>query len=90
LIPPAAEGGTWAYNATPADMNRYQAYYFGSLDPYRYVIQNDVDIPLTPSPGDAVVAPSGWTQYPKAACDSCQENPTVFAITDSTITIKKL
>lgn len=86
----AAEGGTWAYNATPADLQRYQAYFFGSLDPYRYVIQNDVDIPLSPSSGDAVVAPSGWTQYPKAVCDTCDENPTVVGITGSGITIARV
>ena len=86
----AAEGGTWAYNATPADLQKYQAYYFGSLDPYRYVIQNDVDIPVTPSSGDAVVAPTGWMQFPKAVCDTCQDNPTVIAITDSTLTVTKV
>jgi transglutaminase-like putative cysteine protease len=86
----AAEGGTWAYNATPADLRRYQAYYFGSLDPYRYIIQNDVDIPLTPPAGDAVVAPDGWTQFPKAVCDTCDENPTVIGLTDASLTITRV
>ena len=31
----AAEGGDWAYNATPAELQQFKTYYFGDLDPYR-------------------------------------------------------
>ena len=84
-----SEGGTWSYNATPADLQRYQEYFFGSLDPYRYVIQKDVDIPLTPGTGTAVVTPSGFLQFPKAVCDTCGENPMILALTDAKVTVTK-
>ncbi len=85
----AAEGGDASYNATPEELHRYKAYYFGSLDPYRYFIQKDVDLPLTPDAGDAVTSPYGWVQFPKAACDTCIDNPMILAITYSKTTVKK-
>lgn len=85
----AAEGGDASYNATPEDLQRYKAYYFSDLDPYRYIIQNDVDLPLAPDAGSAVIMPSGWTQFPKAACDTCASNPTMMAIAYSKTTVTK-
>lgn len=35
---------------TPAEMQTYVDYFFGSQDPYRWVIQKDVDVPFTPRP----------------------------------------
>jgi len=84
-----SEGGTWSYSATHADLMRYQEYFFGSLDPYRYVIQKDVDVPLTPGTGTAVVTPSGFLQFPKAVCDTCSENPMIFALMDAKVTVNK-
>lgn len=69
----AAETADWAYNATLDDRHRFKAYYFGSLDPYRYIIQKDVDIPLTPDPGDAVLFKM-VVQSPKAVCDTCPDD----------------
>ncbi len=85
----AAEGGDWSYNATPAELQRYKEYFFGSLDPYRYVIQKDVDIPLTPGSGDAAVPPSGLLQFPKVVCDTCEDNPMIQTITYSKVTVTK-
>lgn len=84
-----SEGGTWSYSATPADLQRYQEYFFGSLDPYRYVIQKDVDIPLTPGTGTAVVTPAGFLQFPKAVCDTCPENPMILTLTNAKVTVTK-
>jgi len=68
-----AEAGDWAYNATDDQRHQFKAYYFGSLDPYRYVIQNDADIPLTPDPGNAVLIRSVF-QVPAAVCDTCPDD----------------
>jgi len=65
-----AESADWSHDATDEDRHRYKEYYFGSLDPYRYVIQKDVDAPLTPDPGDAVMFRLA-VQNPKIACDTC-------------------
>ncbi len=44
-----------------------------SLDPYRYIIQKDVDIPLTPDPGNAVLFKM-VVQSPKVVCDTCPDD----------------
>jgi hypothetical protein len=85
----AAEGGDWSYDATPAELQRYKEYFFGSLDPYRYIIQKDVDIPLTPGAGDAATPPVGWVQIPKAVCDTCGDNPMIQTITYSKVTVTR-
>jgi len=64
-----AETAGWSFDATEDERHRFMAYYFGNLDPYRYVIQKDVDIPLDPDPGDAVLF-SAVRQYPAAVCDT--------------------
>ena len=51
-----AEGAGWSYNATDAERQQYQQYYSENLDPYRYIIQKDVDIPLVPDPGNATTS----------------------------------
>lgn len=84
-----AEGGDTSYNATPADLQRYKSYFFGSLDPYRFVIQKSLDLPVVPDPGDATVPPFGWVQNPKIVCDACEENPMILSFTYSKVTITK-
>ena len=84
-----AEGGDTSVNATPNELQRSRSYFFGSLDPYRYIIQNDADIPLTPDSGDAVVPPTGWVQQPKIACDTCTDNPMQLSYTYSKVTVTK-
>ncbi|NYT07807.1 MAG: transglutaminase domain-containing protein, partial [Methanomicrobiales archaeon] len=64
-----AETAGWSFDATDEERHRFMAYYFGNLDPYRYVIQKDVDIPLDPDPGDVVLF-SAVRQYPAAVCDT--------------------
>jgi hypothetical protein len=84
-----SEGGEWSYNATPADLQRYHEYFFGSIDPYRYIIQKDVDIPLSPGAGDAVIPPSGWVQLPRSVCDTCPDNPLAIVSGHSKVTVTK-
>ena len=73
----AAEGGEWSYNATPDERQQYQEYFFGSLDPYRYIIQEDVDTPLVPATND-VTAGDMALQEPKGVCDTCTVSPNLF------------
>jgi transglutaminase-like putative cysteine protease len=68
-----AEASEWSFNATDKERQEFMTYYFGNLDPYRYVIQSDVDIPLVPDPGDAVLFTTVH-QKPAAVCDTCTED----------------
>ncbi|MDD5142354.1 transglutaminase-like domain-containing protein [Methanoregula sp.] len=74
-----AEGADWSYNATTAEREQYRDFFSRNLDPYRYVIQKDVDIPLSPEPGaDEVVIDRSILQIPVAVCDTCTENPSIM------------
>lgn len=85
----AAETADWSYNATPDERHQFKAYYFGSLDPYRYIIQKDVDIPLTPNPPDDAVLFRAVFQNPVTVCDTCQDDPEMLLIGNFTTTLKK-
>jgi transglutaminase-like putative cysteine protease len=84
-----AETAGWSFDATKEERQRFMAYYFGNLDPYRYVIQNDVDIPLEPEPGDAVIF-SLVRQYPAAVCDTCTEDVELLAASHWKIEIRQV
>jgi hypothetical protein len=73
----AAEGADWSWNATADERHRYKEYFFGSLDPYRYIIQNDVDIPLVPETMDSTSSDM-VLQEPKAVCDTCTVSPNLL------------
>ncbi len=49
-----AESADWDTGMSLDDNKAFKAYFFSHLDPYRMVIQNDVDIPLTPKPKEAI------------------------------------
>jgi transglutaminase-like putative cysteine protease len=69
----AAEAADWSYNATPQEVKLYQDFYFGNLDMYRMVLQNDEDIPLTPSSGDSVQFLS-CIQFPTMVCSASDQD----------------
>jgi len=69
-----AEGADWSYNATPDERLQYKTYYGENLDPYRYIIQKDVDVPLVPDPQDWTMQDMTF-QEPKAMCDTCPVDP---------------
>ena len=85
----AAEGGDTSYNATPDDLHRYKAYYFGSLDPYRFIIQKSMNLPVVPDACDAAIPPFGWVQQPKIVCDTCPDNPMALSFAYSKVTNAK-
>ncbi|MBP1928980.1 transglutaminase-like putative cysteine protease [Methanolinea mesophila] len=74
-----AEAADWSFNATPGERESFRDYYIGNLDPYRFVIQKDVDIPLDPDPGDAVLF-STVHQKPAVLCDTCTEDMELVAV----------
>jgi len=85
-----AEGADWSWNATADERYRFKEYFFGNLDPYRYVIQKDVDVPLTPDPGDAeIVTTRNTIQIPDAVCDTCTDNPSLMIPGYWTVTLTK-
>lgn len=69
-----AEGADWSPTATDADRQRYKAYYGENLDPYRYIIQKDVDIPLVPDTTD-VTTQDFTFQAARAICYTCTTDP---------------
>lgn len=74
-----AEGADWSYNATAEERQQYRDFFSRNLDPYRYIIQKDVDVPLSPNPGDnEVVITRNTIQIPLAVCDTCTENPSLM------------
>jgi len=83
-----AEGAEWSYEATNEDRHQYMAFYANNLDPYRYIIQKDVDIPLTPPAGDAVMFDM-VVQSPKAVCDTCTTDPEFEMLDDWKVTVVK-
>lgn len=83
-----AEGAEWSFEATDDDRHQYKAYYANNLDQYRYIIQKDVDVPLTPSPGNAVMFDM-VVQSPKAVCDTCDEDPELALLDLWKVTVKK-
>ncbi len=52
----------------------YKDFYFASMDPFRWVIQNDVDLPLIP-PADEPIFLSIAVQSPAVICDTMEEIP---------------
>lgn len=52
---------------TAEQKRRYREYFFGNIDPYRYVIQKDVDLELTPMPSEPPLIP-GAIQMPHIEC----------------------
>ena len=64
-----AEGADMNYDATNEEREFWKEFYFGNLDAYRFVIQNDVDLPLDPVPEEPIVFPTAH-QSPAAVCNT--------------------
>jgi hypothetical protein len=58
----------------PAAKQAYQNYLFGSLDPYRWVVQKDVDMPFSP-PAAEPTAMALALQMPAMLCDEMDGFP---------------
>ncbi|HUT38747.1 MAG TPA: transglutaminase domain-containing protein [Methanoregula sp.] len=84
-----AEMAEYSFDATDDERHQFKAYYASSLDPYRYIIQKDVDLPLVPDPGDVVFYRT-VVQYPKVVCDTCNFDPEFVLLEDWKVTVKKV
>lgn len=74
-----AEIADWEYNLTGEEEMAYKSYFFGNLDPYRYVMQKDVDQPLVPEPSEPVVLPV-VLQFPSVVCETCEKDVGVLLV----------
>ena len=52
----------------------YEDFFFANMDPYRWVIQKDVDIPLMPPASEPPLLPLA-IQFPAALCNTMEEIP---------------
>jgi hypothetical protein len=59
---------------TPLQKQAYKDYLFGSMDPYRWVIQKDVDLPFSP-PSTEITGIALTLQLPAALCDEMDGFP---------------
>jgi transglutaminase-like putative cysteine protease len=68
-----AESADWAFDKTDEERDQFKDYFFGNIDPYRYTIQNDVDVPFTPDTGDDFIL-KVVHQMPATVCAECRED----------------
>ncbi|OPY67879.1 MAG: Transglutaminase-like superfamily protein [Syntrophorhabdaceae bacterium PtaU1.Bin034] len=59
---------------TVAEQEAFKDYFFGGMDPLRWVIQRDVDLPFVPTPSEPTLLPI-TLQFPGGLCDSMAEIP---------------
>ncbi len=59
---------------TSAEKAAFRDYFFGSMDPYRWVIQRDVDLPFVPAAPEPTVF-SMVLQTPASLCDTMDDIP---------------
>lgn len=64
-----AEVSEWWYGVPEDKVMQYKAFYFGNNDAFRFIIQNDVDIPFAPEPEERITFPM-VIQSPAAVCES--------------------
>lgn len=64
-------------------------YFFSKMDPFRYLIQVDVDIPLIPPP-DAPFFFGMVLQSPTAECEEMDENPGMLIMENWKMTFKQI
>lgn len=87
--PTVAETADWTGEITEQERRAFKDYFFGNLDPYRFVIQKDVDMPLHPSPSESMFHdgwPTFFIQRPVITCPDCTENPYLMLYEYSKIT----
>lgn len=84
-----AESADWAFNKTDSERNQFKDYYFGDMDPYRYTIQNDVDISFTPDPGNNILM-NMVHQTPAVVCPESREDVELLGMQCWNITFSEI
>lgn len=64
-------------------------YFYGNMDPFRYLIQQDVDIPFIPAPDGPLVFPM-VLQTPTAVCAEMDENPGMSLMDNWKLVVKQV
>ncbi len=59
---------------SPVDKEAFHAFFFGSQDDLRLVVQKDTDLPLIPRADMRIALPPA-VQMPAATCDAMTEQP---------------
>jgi hypothetical protein len=72
--PTAATLVDYLKNVSPVDKEAFHAFFFGSQDDLRLVVQKDTDLPLIPRADMRVALPMA-IQMPAATCDTMAEQP---------------
>ena len=73
-----AETVDWTAEVTREQRRTFKKFFFGNLDPYRFVIQKDVDTILNPVPQESMLTdnmPLLVLQSPAIVCTTCDQNP---------------
>ncbi len=84
-----AESADWAFDKSDADREKFKDYYFGNMDPYRYTIQNDVDISFTPDPGNDIIM-NMVHQTPALVCHESREDIEMLGMQYWNITLSEV
>ncbi len=74
---------------TEVQRKDFIGFFFGNMDPFRYLIQVDVDIPLVPAPDELLVFPM-VLQSPTALCREMDQNPGILFMENWKMTIKQI
>lgn len=76
--PTVADAADWTGQISEEQRTAFKEYYFGNLDPYRLVVQRDVDQALLPAPKHNFLTPGRplmVLQFPWIDCPDCSESP---------------
>ena len=84
-----AQLGKYLPGWTKKQQHDFAEYFYGNMDPLRYLIQVDVDIPLIPKP-DGPLAFGIVLQDPTAICWEMDENPGLFVMDNWKIIVKPI
>jgi transglutaminase-like putative cysteine protease len=74
-----AEIADWSFDATEEERNTFKEFYFSNLDPYRFIVQKDYDIPMNPDPVNAVLFRMVH-QSPTAVCLTSETDVEIVVI----------
>lgn len=69
--------------------NQFKNFYFGNQDPYRLIIQKDLDVPIVPKPTEPVLF-SMALQMPMVECKTSEKNLGILAVENFKITYEQI
>lgn len=73
-----AETADWSWSMSEEEKDAFKEYFFGNLDPYRMVIQKDVNLIPSPEPGERLAMETA-IQFPAMVCSGSMDDPSMLA-----------